>query len=546
MPTTQTLLWIALPNGIGDQGQMRLSVFVTPRLRTDEGATLALFPDFLDWAARMQPDQVTFTLHTDDGAQAVATVVSDPPDPALWQALFTPDIPVRPHQFDDYANRPIVSFPVAHVIEYVKEKYQQLASLAPFELPLVRTDEDSGQRRDILERLFFDLVLLHGENMRVENDDELSRFLDDSLERARVVARQRQAAGVRNGPLIEPAGMGAPGDPRDTFYRSMLFHYRPAAAEPVELPEGPAARARFEEEVDFHQMLSALGDFPQLLRRLGLVFDVVVPVDALPRTPNELALRKVRVEPAWTSNLPPADYSPWTVYAYATLNERDLFSPISRSGEISAGLWTASNTADVLQVDVDGAALKTLNLASTLARITLRGEPRAIDAPDKDSVPTLRTGGVSIVRNGNAAHLNATFNRSLQINDMLESNPPQLADLYAEDLTRGYRLDVLEGRTGAWRSLHQRIGTYATPNTPDAIPIIADEGFTQPSITTPVRNPAAPPDPGQALYAHESLFTWDGWSLSAPRPGQEHQPQCPRPHTGRRPKRSHSGSTTPP
>src|SRR5215216_620573 len=124
MPTTQTLLWIALPNGLGDQHQLRLSVFVNPRLRTDEGTTLALFPDFLDWATRMQPDQVTFTLHTDDGSQAVASIVSPAPDVALWQALFTPDIPVRPYEFDNYANRPIVSFPVANVLGYVKERYQ--------------------------------------------------------------------------------------------------------------------------------------------------------------------------------------------------------------------------------------------------------------------------------------------------------------------------------------------------------------------------------------------------------------------------------------
>ena len=333
------------------------------------------------------------------------------------------------------------------------------------------------------------------------------------------------------GDSIEPAGLGAPGDPLDTFYRSMLFHYRPLAAEPVELPDGPAARARFEEEVDFHQMLSALGDFPRLLRRLGLVFDLEVPADALPRTPSELALRKVRVVPAWTSSFPPADYSPWTVYLYAALNDQDFLSPVSRSGEMSAGLWTANNTAQVVQVDVDGAALKTLNLASTLARITLGGQARAIDAPQTDSVPTLRTGGVSIVRDGNAAHLNATFNRSRQVNDMLESAPPQLADLYAEDLVRGYRLDVLEGRTGQWRSLHERVGTYATPNVPAPFRASPTKASRSPSVTTPVQNPAAPADPSAALYAHESLFTWDGWSLSAPRPGKSisRSPRAPTP-----------------
>jgi hypothetical protein len=150
----------------------------------------------------------------------------------------------------------------------------------------------------------------------------------------------------------------------------MLFHYRPSRAEPVELPDGAAARAHFEEEVDFHQMLSALGDFPQLLRRLGLIFDLRVPADALPQTPDELSFRKVRVVPSWTSSLPDrqaagptrwtADYSPWTVYGYATLNGRDLFAPIPREAEISVGLWTPRDV-ELVQLDVDGAALKLLN-----------------------------------------------------------------------------------------------------------------------------------------------------------------------------------------
>ncbi|MGI8858788.1 MAG: hypothetical protein ACR2HO_01325 [Rubrobacteraceae bacterium] len=135
-------------------------------------------------------------------------------------------------------------------------------------------------------------------------------------------------------------------------------------------------------------------------------------------------------------------------------------------------------------------------------------------------MPTLRTGGVSVVRIGVAKYMNDTFNRSGALNQMLAADPPQLADLHAEDLTRGYRLDVFDGHTGQWRSLHRRVGTYATLNAPGAVPDIADEGMVQPSVTSTTQAPASPPDPAQELYIHESLFTWDGWSLSAPRPGK--------------------------
>lgn len=85
----------------------------------------------------------------------------------------------------------------------------------------------------------------------------------------------------------------------------MLFHYRPAKATPVDLPEGSDAHTFFQQEIDFHQMISALSDFPELLRRLGLVFDLQVPADALPMTSSGSS--KVRVIPNWISSFPTRD-----------------------------------------------------------------------------------------------------------------------------------------------------------------------------------------------------------------------------------------------
>ena len=43
----------------------------------------------------------------------------------------------------------------------------------------------------------------------------------------------------------------------------MLFHYRSAQAKPADLPQTEQeAQAAYTETIDFHQMLSALGDFP--------------------------------------------------------------------------------------------------------------------------------------------------------------------------------------------------------------------------------------------------------------------------------------------
>ena len=46
MPS-QTLIFATLPNGPGEKKKLRLSLYLTPRL--EGGATLAAFPDILNW-----------------------------------------------------------------------------------------------------------------------------------------------------------------------------------------------------------------------------------------------------------------------------------------------------------------------------------------------------------------------------------------------------------------------------------------------------------------------------------------------------------------
>ena len=86
----------------------------------------------------------------------------------------------------------------------------------------------------------------------------------------------------------------------------------------------------------------------------------------------------------------------------------------------------------------------------------------------------------------------------------------------------GYRLDVLEEREdGRWRSLHWRRGRYVT--VADAAGAldeeVVDEGHTQLAVGERAQPPGTPADPTAALYLHESMARWEGWSLSAPRPG---------------------------
>ncbi|HOO53781.1 MAG TPA: S-layer protein domain-containing protein [Methanothrix sp.] len=106
--------------------------------------------------------------------------------------------------------------------------------------------------------------------------------------------------------------------------------------------------------------------------------------------------------------------------------------------------------------------------------------------------------------------------------DPLDSNMdnPDGSSLFAEDLVRGYRIDVWNSQSGRWNSLCKRVGcyTFLSKNGEIDISEIEDEGWTSLGITQnpPSSSDNAPND----IYLHESLFHWDGWSLSAPRPGK--------------------------
>ena len=91
--------------------------------------------------------------------------------------------------------------------------------------------------------------------------------------------------------------------------------------------------------------------------------------------------------------------------------------------------------------------------------------------------------------------------------------------LRAHDVTRGYRLDIFDAELGVWRSLHARRVTYAKGEAPLIEPVL-DEGSHHPSATGPAVAAGAEPAANAPIFLHESFVRWDGWSLSAPRPGR--------------------------
>ncbi|MBD0290768.1 MAG: hypothetical protein ICV74_05880, partial [Thermoleophilia bacterium] len=504
--STQRLTWTALPWGRADDGRPRLSAYLSPRLEetTEAAPTLATdFADFVDWPAIVNGARFDVLL---PGDRSISTHRLTPPaDSALWRRLFPGETPVRAFAFKDHGSRRIRSYPVSDVLAYVRDLYREVARTSGEDLPPAPGRPDA---HPALERLVDDLGELLGVNadtLRMTDRDRLhwwasTRYRDDDL-----WGRRRRALDFR-GPV--PARYGGS---RAAFHfgAAQRFYDRPESREEY-LAEPQAALVPpppEPPELDFHQMLTLLGDHPTLLRLLGLVVDLALEEE--PPGP----VGRLRVSPVYEGESPsPAlpSFRPWTVYRL----DGTLFVPEPLGDDVGEGMLrldgaddaldtTALALFDLVQVDPDGVALKLTSTASTLHGLALAG-PRdltGIDSPTDAGLPTLRSGGLAIVRRDRALLVGKRLADARGWNAASEDD----AELHAEELTRGYRLDVQRGSRG-WRSLHRRRARYLLHGAPVADPEgeeeFLDEGYLK--ATSATSRDAA----GSDLYLHETLARW--------------------------------------
>ena len=308
----------------------------------------------------------------------------------------------------------------------------------------------------------------------------------------------------------------------------------------------PADGDHYRQQVDFHQMISALGNYPQLLRRLGLLVDLRLEAADLPDSAPAASAR-IRVTPTLPAASPPpegvpavarVDVVPDTAYVSQDVpGAGPVFAaahrtpdPLAPPGAVPTGLMPLPESVFRLeQVDVDGAALKAVNTAATVYQPASTEAEQPLHQPDAVGLPALRTGGLLLVQTDRATALQGGFAKALDANAAVERGDS--TTLYAEDLVRGHRLDILDTTTGTWRSLHQRVESVTAERYAGNIPPVLGEGFVQLTLAGPLTPPGAAPDPHAEVYVHETIVTWDGWSLSVPRVGASlsRDPRAPDP-----------------
>jgi hypothetical protein len=508
-------MWTAVPNGIGTGAAgpvLRLSVFVAPTLSGGSTGTLEDFQDFQDWPTAISPrtGQQYFGARFTNKAGTPLGVATVPIpttalSSALWLQLFNPpgtSPPGSTVQYtardaaEPYTNVPIVSYPANAVASFLKNTYTALAKNSPAAYPSLDN-----------------LLNFYG---------RMSYVGVDGMDRL-----NSTYAGLASGRTKSPFANNWSGVSTFNAMAALRFyHLPPKRFNPGYGPFPRPTIAELISYVDFHRALTFIGEHATLQRALGLVFDLEVPVPQFV-TSSINSNVYVAVSPANVDGTP--TYRPLDSATYKGVLPRtqcdissSVFQAHAASSQIVDRMLTLGDATSfmVTEVDIDGGGLKNASFADSLGlsgdpqRTALGHDPppvRAPDAPDSYAPPALRSAGLTVTA------INRAFSRfgpRVQRNGQLVNGSVPL-DLTAEDLARGYLLDVYDQTTGGnWHSTAMRDVSYVAG--PVSLTTNADEASTD----APPRSQGDPSNPSQQqLNLSEIILRWNGWSNAAPRPG---------------------------
>jgi hypothetical protein len=504
MAATEQLIWTAIPNGISGS-DFQISVCVSPTLAGGATGTLTDFNDFQNW-----PELMSLEAHVHlkfyDNTKALlsqSTVAMDTPalNNALWLALFSPPADVRYAARDakePYTTTPVVSYPSDQIASFLESSYASLATASPTSYPSLQQ----------LGGVYGDLGYA--------NQDVLSRL--KSLWQS--LSTQRLQPPVTAGPGAAPYANNWTGAAIETAMAALRFYHMPSSRL---LSTGVPAGGI--ETIDFHRALTFINQHPALQRALGLVFDVTIPISEVDLGSGSNPLTYVQ---GYASNVDGTIFNgtgvslsniPCYVQCDASAT---VFQARASSSQIVGRQLTLGDTTSfaIYEIDVDGGGLKTAQFADNLA---LAREPQsadgnsghgaAPDAPTSYAPPSLRSSGLTVAAINRGLAFVARLQRQASL--MSSSTPSTPPTLTAEDLVRGYVLDVYDAPAKAWHSTAMRNVTY-TAN-PGAITLTDTD---EQGLDSPPRSQTDPTTPSQSqLNLPANIIRWTGWSNAAPRPG---------------------------
>jgi hypothetical protein len=520
MAAQQTVLFTVLPRAITlNAATLPVSVLVSPRLMG--GTRLGAFPDWVSWTALLKKAGLTL-IFRNGTKQTEVRIDTKVLRPELWKALFNEKTLVRSRQFDDYSGHGIISYSMRESLSALKAVYQ-VAGVVLALPDAISGGDDRQDNRYLLKGL-------------TEGFDV--HWNGDMAKRWRHVVRNR----YRETKTPVPRGVQGPLDGEGLF----IYKPQPTSSQSVAVPFSvfhhmptpdpkTAGEVQFDpDSVDFHQAIGSLESHPELLRALGLVFDLELPADFLTQTPangyDRVAVAKTNFAWKAPTQSPPLD----TAYQYLSLGTDRVFLTASRALSADPGpaqvvglLNLAPEHFGLAQVDVDGGLHKLIQTAEIWndpdpdrnrnSDVTPEDAPHPEVYDPDATLPSLRSGGMQLYADQRGLHVLDAIRESKDFNSALESGGAQPRPFFAEDLVRGYRLDVWDSASQSWQSLHRRKGDYRIGDERLPFATEAEEGFQQLATTQPA--PGAQPAE-KDLYVHEAIARWAGWSLSVAMPGK--------------------------
>jgi hypothetical protein len=517
----QSLLWTALPNGYAPDGKsLRVTVLVSPRLDAEaDPEQLGTFPDFEVWPATVAKS--TFTIRYGGAVVVIAGNDTASPsrvdasiaalDPDAWTALLPKTAFVEGFEFEDMTAKQVLSFPAANIDALVQSLYTSLAASAGEQLPTVSDFFADPGWRSLVENVGRNDSAFADHDMGVRSPRrQFEMFAEDQFKQLPAGIRDLSLLQLFHTPPSTPQIDGYDVGPDDPRSRAHWLGYRRTP-----LP----AKTDFEKTIDFHQIVSAMNQYPTLLRRLGLAIDFIVAKGVFTPAANA----ELRVEVKLPPPSPKVTRAPDVGQRTRTLLDATHFQAVPRTSPgqgdyrvVDRLLEMDPRVFTLLQSDVDGAGLKVMNFARSLALmqpLDKRHDP--VSKHERHAgAPSLRNVGFQLVHIQRAAMLKNAFKNQQDFNTKATSGAAPV--LFAEDTVRGFRIDIWDGTTGEWRSLCRRIAHYDLNAGQVIVDVPEEEGIVR-LAATKSSDESSNPD---LLWLHEALTSWSGWSLCAPLPGK--------------------------
>ncbi len=493
----ETVIFTALPTRRAGS-DLYFSVLVSPQLGGKEGSPgrhkLSDYPDFRDgaWTAIVASInwQLALRWTADDRDEQFfpARVISPAPDRELFATLFPRDMPVDPFATENPGAIPILSSPAGLLAKALDDVQVKLARQSPEARPSYAelVTGKSGSNRAPLDGFVIDPAA------RVQ----LDATIDGQLSQAGVVS--------------------APTDLQPASVRLAVQMLRRMIAPTA--TEEQLAEALTWPDLDFHAAVSLLQSHPNLLRKLGLLVDLVAPVSRLRRESGD-----VRVYPysSWPDVYDPdvtgVDITTAFPRVMTTLGA-STFLPKPRTNALTREGFVSMDGVQAITSNLESEVVAHQSFATGLVRM-FREELESFGTPERGGTPARHSGGIELVRTSYATAFHK-FLQGVDINRALLATGDDV-EMSAEDVMIGQRLDVRRKGSRDWLSLHRRKGAvtpYVGKNAGAKVDLGPDEGWAETAATSTVGE-------GTLLWrVRETLAAWTGWSLSLPEPGRSLTP----------------------